>query len=276
MIITLPHRTIPALSVAALAVMGGLGWQSAQATPRPEKYAVVLWVTPTGCQVDAYLRDTTAHAKVTDRLIAGGVLRSPNHPTELLIPGGQGVAYKVIRHPGFPQTLSAVTYTNHPSLAVYQDCPTPGSTPSTTTTTSPAPTTTASTSTTSTTTATTPATSTTSTTSTTTTYTAPAPTTTRPAPLPWTPGTPTRSTTSSTTSTPAPSSPRSASSTMAPHTSSSGTNFAPSQAGSTLPDTGSNALTLGIIAAGLIALGGCVVWLFRRKPMGVDQWGGKR
>jgi len=46
-----------------------------------------------GCyQVDIYFDDTT-----TANLVAGGVLYSPQHPTEHLIPGGWGTAYKLVK-----------------------------------------------------------------------------------------------------------------------------------------------------------------------------------
>jgi len=46
-----------------------------------------------GCyQVDIYYDDTT-----TANLVAGGVLYSPQNPTEHLIPGGWGTAYKVVK-----------------------------------------------------------------------------------------------------------------------------------------------------------------------------------
>jgi hypothetical protein len=72
-------------------------------------------------QIDAY-----HSGPVTDRLLAGGVLTAPQHPAEALVPGGWGVAYKIV------QTPACATPT-----------PTPTPTPTVTPTPTPKPTVTA-------------------------------------------------------------------------------------------------------------------------------------
>lgn len=51
-------------------------------------------------QVDVYNYTSANDKAKVDTLITGGVLYSPNNPPEPLIPGGSGVAYKLVGHKG--------------------------------------------------------------------------------------------------------------------------------------------------------------------------------
>mgnify|MGYP003439728108 FL=1 len=59
-------------------------------------------------QVDVYQYTSSADKAKVDNLIAGGVLYGPNNPPEPLIPGGAGVAYKLVGKKG----VCAVTCPN--------------------------------------------------------------------------------------------------------------------------------------------------------------------
>lgn len=88
---------------------------------------------PTTCgtqyQVDVYYKNGT-----TTSLISGGVLHAPNNPAESLVPGGWGVAYKLVKN----EACTTPTPTPTPTTS----SPTPTPTP---TTSSPTPTPTVST-----------------------------------------------------------------------------------------------------------------------------------
>jgi hypothetical protein len=58
-------------------------------------------------QVDVYRND-----QVTRSTITGGVLKGPNDPGESLVPGGWGVAYKVVKVVGIPCEPPAVPWSD--------------------------------------------------------------------------------------------------------------------------------------------------------------------
>lgn len=65
------------------------------------------------CGAEAYFQvDVYHNDQVTRSTITGGVLKGPNDPGESLIPGGWGIAYKVVKVVGIPCEPDAVPWSD--------------------------------------------------------------------------------------------------------------------------------------------------------------------